>query len=672
MRIFNFCFFKRIPGIFSALSALFLGAACNDNASKDIDTADSDTGAQNDAGPDASGSDTDTDTDTSDAASPYDVFNPDRVLQISLTLPESEWESLIDQAVDEVYTEANVSIEGEELGAVGLRFKGSYGSLYMCLDDGELTCSKLSMKIKFDKYDEDKRFQGLKRINLHAMENDSSLMHEYFAYKMFRDMGIPTSRVSYADVFVNDELLGLFAVVEQMDGRFTDDRFTENGDGNLYKEAWPVTDSASYYTERLKTNEETADHTAITKFYEALAGASDKELPEVIGAWMDREQLIRYVAVDQAVNNWDGVMTWYCSDETGGGCGNHNFYLYQDGDLDAPLFRLLPWDLDHTFALQSFAGAVPYWEDSEVACDAALYFASSGNYVLPPYCDPILRGLTIMDRSFYENAINELLEKHFVLDDLYAEMDKLAEMLAPSVAADPDRTEEGWLGRVDSLKSNMALLRQRIEMIRDNGSPPEPFFLSTDTLNDFEDTSDVSFAVNVEAWANDQSTIMHGLNHDSPLSGDNDVRLEVEFRDEPNTPWGQWANMDMLFDGAQDFNSLEAVRITLKADNDRRVGIFLNSPLYTTADSGGQWGWSINATADAQTVELSMEDIDYPWWWSSSQVDDLETILTRISALRVQPYTSDTNASGYLNAPESTFVQVDDIEFIFQEEKEEE
>ena len=65
----------------------------------------------------------------SEGGEDYDVFNPDRVLKISLNLPEKKWEDLIANAVDETYTEADVNIEGEDIGKVGLRFKGSYGAL---------------------------------------------------------------------------------------------------------------------------------------------------------------------------------------------------------------------------------------------------------------------------------------------------------------------------------------------------------------------------------------------------------------------------------------------------------------------------------------------------------------------------------------------------------------
>ena len=146
-------------------------------------------------------------------------------------------------------------------------------------------------------------------------------------------------------------------------------------------------------------------------------------------------------------------------------------------------------------------------------------------------------------------------------------------------------------------------------MIRDDGEPPAPFFLKTDAVNDFEDTSKVAFSTNVDTWANTQSFINHGLNRDAPLSGDSDARVDVEFRDERDTPWGQWAVMEMFFDGVQDFSALKAVRITLKADEERTAGIVLSSPLYTTSDAGGQWGWSVNATAEPETLPSTTSTI---------------------------------------------------------------
>ena len=75
-----------------------------------------------------------------------------------------------------------------------------------------------------------------------------------------------------------------------------------------------------------------------------LAQAAPEQLPEVVERYWDADQLFAYLAVDRAITNWDGVTGYYCR---GGGCFNHNYYIYQHER--EPRFSLIPWDLDNTF-----------------------------------------------------------------------------------------------------------------------------------------------------------------------------------------------------------------------------------------------------------------------------------------------------------------------------------
>ena len=100
------------------------------------------------------------------------VFPQDRILQVDVSLPDGAWEALIANAQQEQYTSADVTIDGQPLGTVGLRFKGEY-SLWSCVDaTGKLICDKLSLKMKFTEYDPDKRFYGLKRLNFNNLVDD--------------------------------------------------------------------------------------------------------------------------------------------------------------------------------------------------------------------------------------------------------------------------------------------------------------------------------------------------------------------------------------------------------------------------------------------------------------------------------------------------------------------
>ncbi len=142
----------------------------------------------------------------------------------------------------EEYVEGSLIFDGVEHGPVGVRYKGHIGAFAKCVQgsrdndlfdiSGRKVCPKLNFKIKFNHYDKERRFFGLKKLQLHAMNVDPSLMRERLGYWLFRQMGVPAPRAVHVRVLVNGELAGLFVNVEQIDGRFTRSRFAD-GKGNL-------------------------------------------------------------------------------------------------------------------------------------------------------------------------------------------------------------------------------------------------------------------------------------------------------------------------------------------------------------------------------------------------------------------------------------------------------
>jgi spore coat protein CotH len=130
---------------------------------------------------------------------------------------------------------------------------------------------------------------------------------EPLAYQIY--FGIIAPRTSYAVLPVNGESLGIYVVVEVVDGRFTDRHFPGNGDGNLYKEAWPARTDDEYFRSALETNEETATNDGFIAFATDMLATSDAELPQTLAQYMDLGRLLDYMAVNYAIANWDGITT---------------------------------------------------------------------------------------------------------------------------------------------------------------------------------------------------------------------------------------------------------------------------------------------------------------------------------------------------------------------------
>jgi spore coat protein CotH len=344
------------------------------------------------------------------------------------------------------------------VGTVGLRFKGSY-SLTSCFDaTGRLICPKLSMKLKFSEYDPEKRFHGLKRLHLNSALGDKTLVHERLAYGLFRDMGIISPRTSYAVVTVNGNPQGLYIVVEDVDGRFTDDRFAE-GNGNLYKEAWPQTEEVAYFDYHLETNQETASHGVFQAFARGMMTASDATLLDQLGQWTDVDYFTRYMAVDYAIANWDGITTFYCGSW---GCGNHNYYMYQEESQ--PRFWIIPWDMNATFFLEHWLGAILPWDDLNADCSQLIPTADGQLTTRPAACDPVIRALAL-NRTPYRDKVQELLDRYFVVARLDAQIDQASALLRPLVAVDPFLPLAEWQGALAWARNQLPLLRTRLEKV---------------------------------------------------------------------------------------------------------------------------------------------------------------------------------------------------------------
>ena len=284
------------------------------------------------------------------------IFDQDKLHTFELNLAPESLAFLDNDPTAEDYVEGSLTFEGETLGAVGIRYKGSVGAFVNCLTgrdwanpSGSKTCTKLSMKIKINWDDSSDKFYGLKKLQFHSQNLDDSQMRERLGYHLFREMGVPAPRSVHARIMINGQYSGLYALTEQIDGRFTKQKF-EDGDGNLYKEVWPLNSegqphSDQTYIKALKTNEDDNPSVEmITGFAKEVAEASDVNLQSVIEKWMDIDEVLSYAVVDRTIRNDDGAFHWYCD---GSSCNPHNFYWYEEPTNKT--MHLIPWDLDNAF-----------------------------------------------------------------------------------------------------------------------------------------------------------------------------------------------------------------------------------------------------------------------------------------------------------------------------------
>ncbi|MCP4601853.1 MAG: hypothetical protein GY847_15285 [Proteobacteria bacterium] len=396
------------------------------------------------------------------------VFDDSVIRTFEVELANEDLQKIDADPTAEQYVPATVFYDGLEFTKAAFRYKGGFGSLYSCFENfwPEVIgrdCDKLNYKIKFSEYKDDKRFFGLKRINLHGMDKDYSRIREILAYRIFNESDVPASRAAYVKLVINGQPMGLYLTVEQVDGQFTRKRFDDGGGGNLYKEKWFDQTDPQEWVSSLKTNrEENPDVSTMVEMATELSSVAEEQFESILGKWIDVDQFMRYMAVEQTIAHWDSTTAFYCD----WGCGNHNYFFYEYTDRQQ--VALIAWDLDLTFAnfgiphVLTDQYSIPEWSDLNVECQP---MEIGWGLSIAPTCNSIIRGIVSSLWDEYIAATENLLETVFNSSVIGPWIDQYSSLIKTTVAQDSrGPTVEQWESEVDNLRNSIEVLKKRAEL----------------------------------------------------------------------------------------------------------------------------------------------------------------------------------------------------------------
>jgi len=341
-----------------------------------------------------------------------ELFRTDRVVELHIDMTPAAWQAILDDPQAEVYQPADLRYGEVELSDVAIRTKGN-SSLHSTVQMGS---QRFPFKVDLDRSVAGQRLHGKKKFVLNNGFKDPSFLREHLAYWMLRDFGLPAPRTGFVDLWVAGEHLGLYLLVEVVDGDFIDEHFDDDS-GDLYKPEMPAgwlwdhgDDPAGYEGLGLKRNEETTDHAAFLGLIRALHRG------ETLEQVLDVDEALRYLAASTALVNLDSYQ----------GMG-HNYYLYEQ----AGVFTVIPWDLNEAFGIFT----------CNCSSEALISF-----FIDEPTCGPIdQRPLVerLLERAewkaLYHQHLAELLDLHFDPDLLQARLEAGAALIRPNVESDPTR-----------------------------------------------------------------------------------------------------------------------------------------------------------------------------------------------------------------------------------------
>ena len=219
------------------------------------------------------------------------------------------WDSLSDE-----YSMVNMIVDGERVDSVGIRHKGFTSK----------ASEQKPLKIDINEYVKGKKYDGLKKFNLHNNFKDDYLQRERLAYELYRRAGLPSPRTSYAEVFVGDNFVGVYSIVEQIDKTFLKHNFPSD-EGSLIKAEPPGIVPGLM----LEVKQGTMDE---FNFFRNNANASNFD------DFVHLRSFLKQMAVDIIIEDWDSYSY-----------NRHNFYVYYEEKSE--LLNFINYDHNYAFAV---------------------------------------------------------------------------------------------------------------------------------------------------------------------------------------------------------------------------------------------------------------------------------------------------------------------------------
>lgn len=253
-----------------------------------------------------------------------DLFSISSPLQFHVRLEESAIKQL--EVSPKTYVVGSFQTDTGPALRVGVRLKGNT-SMRSITD-------KPSLTIKFDFLSETQQFYSHKKLFLSNGGQDGTFLKEYLSAGLFRDVGVPANRVTYARVSLNGRDMGLYLVVEAINKSFLKSWFGSSS-GNLYEGTLQDIDQEL-------EQDNGSDHTRqdLKQLCAALQCEDPKAKLREISARLDVSAFISYVAMDTSLGHWDGYPQ-----------NVNNYRIYHNPATGKMSF--IPHGLDSTFVLNT-------------------------------------------------------------------------------------------------------------------------------------------------------------------------------------------------------------------------------------------------------------------------------------------------------------------------------
>ena len=272
-----------------------------------------------------------------------DLFDSGVLHRIDLRVDPQTWDTLKANFQEDDYYPATLEWSGHTVRNAGIRSRGG----------GSRNGTKIGMRVDFGRYSANQTFLGLRSIVLDNLGQDASGVKERVAMRLYERLGLVVPREAHAQLYVNGQYLGLYAVVESVDEDFARRAFGEPG--YLFEYEYDTEWFLSYPGPELEKYRELFDpvthrrsrldalYGPLHELFRVVTESSDDEFQSLVGRYLDLPLFMRHVAAQNFAAQLDGIL---------GYAGVNNFYVYRPEQ--SPRSQFVAWDEDNAFFAADF------------------------------------------------------------------------------------------------------------------------------------------------------------------------------------------------------------------------------------------------------------------------------------------------------------------------------
>jgi spore coat protein CotH len=353
----------------------------------------------------------------SNIAKQKEFYQPDVVQAVRIQIADDDLQRMHAALPERIYVPAAFMWQDITIHKVAVRYKGNSSS-------SPRQRHKRSFLIKFDEYDNDQRFLGLRRVSFDNGVQFGSLFSEPIVTEILRDLGVTTHRANYAKLFLNEKYHGIYVNVERIDQTFIEQHLPDKN-GALFKidtggpgaNLQYLGENPVAYQKAFEQKSKSAkkDVPNLVEFIRMINQSPQTTFAKDLASKMDVESFLKVMPVMLFAGAFDQLTGW----------NPHNYYLYHD--LDRDRWYYLPWDLDVGF--------------SEVAFER-IHVLEDWNAAWPipggppnPLLEKIVADPELLKR--YRVSALAILEKYFEPDRLTKIIDAKYELIKQDLENDP-------------------------------------------------------------------------------------------------------------------------------------------------------------------------------------------------------------------------------------------